>query len=395
MNEPKREDWEAQGAPVAPLDARVTLLINYITKHQEVTFAEALRWLPKLTCLLSVWIEPQRDYQPELGQLPVVIQKNWTFRRTWKHAAGFADEQNIQIPYDTWFQLRRLKPDVIVSYELGARSLLSALYRLTHRRSRLALAVFVSEHTERSYSGLRRWARRRLLACADVVTFEGTSCWRYLRQLGVPENKLVPLCYTADPRMLHHGSTDRPANQRHRLLFVGQLTARKAPLQLIERLGHWCQKHPERTIELSMVGRGPLLAEIEAMPRPANLHITMLGSLPPTQLPSVLAEHGVMVFPTLADEWGMVVDEALHSGLPVLASEYAQATLELVQEGVNGWRFRPDHVDEFDAAIDRMMSCSAEQLGRMAQAGRESVARRTPAWGGARLALAVQAALQS
>ena len=53
---------------------------------------------------------------------------------------------------------------------------------------------------------------------------------------------------------------------------------------------------------------------------------------------------GVLVFPTLADEWGLVVNEALAAGVPVLGSLYSQAVEELVRDGENGWTFRPDRM---------------------------------------------------
>jgi glycosyltransferase involved in cell wall biosynthesis len=374
---------------------RVALLINYIRKDQEATFVEALRWLPNLTFLLSVLIEPQRDYDPELNQLDVRLQKTWTLRRKWRHKSGFSDDLHVHLPVDTFGRLRQLRPDVIVSYELGMRSLMSAAYRLTHRRSRLVLAVFVSEQTERSWTAPRVQLRKQLLRVADVVTYHGSSGKRYLESLGVPTSKLRLLPYAAHPAMVYHGPTERVPSVRRRLLYVGQFTARKAPLRMLEVLSRWCRSHPDRVVEISMVGRGPLRDTIEAVKYPANLEVTMVGSVAPAQMPDILARHGVMVFPTLADEWGLVVDEALHSGLPVLASEYGQATLELVIEAQNGWRFRPDVGDELYDAIDRMMQVDLGELDRMAARGRADVAERTPAWAGERLAEVVHAALAS
>jgi glycosyltransferase involved in cell wall biosynthesis len=374
---------------------RVALLINYIRKDQEATFVEALRWLPNLTFLLSVLIEPQRDYDPELNQLDVRLQKTWTLRRKWRHKSGFSDDLHVHLPVDTFGRLRQLRPDVIVSYELGMRSLMSAAYRLTHRRSRLVLAVFVSEQTERSWTAPRVQLRKQLLRVADVVTYHGSSGKRYLESLGVPTSKLRLLPYAAHPTMVYHGPTERVPSVRRRLLYVGQFTARKAPLRMLEVLSRWCRSHPDRVVEISMVGRGPLRDTIEAVKYPANLEVTMVGSVAPAQMPDILARHGVMVFPTLADEWGLVVDEALHSGLPVLASEYGQATLDLVIEAQNGWRFRPDVGDELYDAIDRMMQVDLGELDRMAARGRADVAERTPAWAGERLAEVVHAALAS
>jgi glycosyltransferase involved in cell wall biosynthesis len=374
---------------------RVALLINYITKHQEATFLEALRWLPNLTFLLSVLIEPQRDYDPELSHLNVRLQRTFTLRRKWRHQSGFADDQYVHFPIDTLGRLRQLQPDVIVSYELGMRSVMSAAYRLMHRRSRLVLAVFVSEHTERSWSSLRVRFRKKLLRVADVVTYNGSSGKRYLESLGVPTSKLRLLPYAAHPATIYHGPTEREPSIRRRLLYVGQLTARKAPVRMLEVLSRWCRSHTDRVIQISMVGRGPLQHAIESGEYPDNLEVTMLGSVAPTQMPAILAQHGVMVFPTLADEWGLVVDEALHSGLPVLSSEYAQSTLDLVIDAQNGWRFRPDVGDEFYAAVERMMQVDLAELDRMAARGRAVVAQRTPLWAGERLAEAVQAALAS
>jgi glycosyltransferase involved in cell wall biosynthesis len=372
---------------------RVALLINYIRKDQEATFVEALRWIPNLTFLLSVLVEPQRDYDPELNRLDVRLQKTWTLRRKWRHKAGFTDDQHVHLPLDTLERLRQLQPDVIVSYELGMRSLMSAAYRLMHRRSRLVLAVFISEHTERSWSALRVRLRRALLRVADVVTYHGSSGKRYLESLEVPASKLRLLPYAAHPAMVYHGPTERTPAVRRRLLYVGQFTSRKAPLRMLEVLSRWCLAHPNRVVEISMVGRGPLRETIEMGEYPANLEVTMVGSVAPAQMPAILAHHGVMVFPTLADEWGLVVDEALHSGLPVVSSEYAQATLELVIDAQNGWRFRPDVDDEFYDAIDRMMRVDLAELDRMAARGRAGVAERTPAWAGERLAEVVRAAL--
>ena len=97
------------------LRCRVALLINYVTRHQLPVFEEIQRRVEKLDVLSSVAIEPQRDYRALFGELSVAIQKNWTVKKQWKHQAGFVDDLNVQIPYDTFFQLRKRRPDVVLS----------------------------------------------------------------------------------------------------------------------------------------------------------------------------------------------------------------------------------------------------------------------------------------
>jgi glycosyltransferase involved in cell wall biosynthesis len=389
---PSKESEHPQRASIAD---RVVLLINYVMKHQEPQFRELAKLVPDLRLLLSVLVEPQRDYKPQLSELNVIIQKNLTVSKKWNHESGFEDNLNLQLPYDTFFQLYRLRPKVVVSYELGLRSILGAMYRTVFRRSRLVLAVYVSEHTERSWSRGRTFLRKRLLKRADVVTYQGSSCKRYLLSLGVPECRLKHNPYTAHPDMLYRGSTHREPAPRRKLLCVGQLTQRKAPDKLLGTLSRWCQDHPHQSVEINFVGRGPLQQELESARYPDNLKVRFLGSVAPQTMPEVMSQHGIMVFPTLADEWGLVVDEALHSGLPVFASEYAQATLDLIREGENGWRFQPDDQESMYAAIDRMLNCDDDTLNTMAANGRSSVAHRTPEYSGRCLADAIDAARQS
>jgi glycosyltransferase involved in cell wall biosynthesis len=393
-NAPLAASVNAETAP--PLITQpVVLLIPYIMKHQEPQIREAAQLIPNMQVLMSVWLEPQRDYKPDHQALNTTVQRTWTFRKKWKHESGFEDNLQVHFPYDTLFQLRRLKPAVVVSYELGARSLFAAIYRLLHRRSRLVLAINVSEHTERSWSRRRVLMRKYLLKCADVVTYQGTSGQRYLQSLEVPSLKLQHVPYVAHPAMLHSGSTVRPPETRRRFIFVGQFTERKAPVAFLSVLSKWCSDHPNRPVEISMVGRGPLQSKIELMQHPSNLRVNMIGSVAPEKLGEQYALHGIMVFPTLADEWGLVVDEALHSGLPILSSIYAQGTLDLVVEGENGWQFTPDDEQNTYAAIDRVMAASDDDLNRMASIGRTSVAHRTPEFGGKCLVKAIQAALDS
>jgi glycosyltransferase involved in cell wall biosynthesis len=374
------------------LGCRVALLNNYITRHQLPVYEEIQRRVERLDVLLSVAMEPQRDYQAIFGDLNVEIQRNRTVKKLWKHSAGFTDDLNVQIPYDTYFQLAKRRPDVIVSYELGVRSLMSALYRKTHRKSRLVTVVNVSEHTEQSWGQARKRLRPWILKTSDIVTYNGPSCRKFLASIGVPDEKLRLAPYAAHPDCVSNQDSWRSEETRRKLLYVGQMSERKNLIPFMRQLIVWCSNHRDRKVELSLVGRGVQSEQIEAMPRPGNLKLHWLGSIDPSEMSKVWAQHGVLVFPTLADEWGLVVDEAMHSGLPVLASVFAQSSISLVREGVNGWLFVPNRDRDTYAAIHRMMSVPNNDLQTMAQSARDSVSERTPTWAADRFVRAIRAA---
>src|ERR1035441_3133457 len=81
-----------------------------------------------------------------------------------------------------------------------------------------------------------------------------------------------------------------------------------------------------------------------------------------SDMPEVYQRAGVLVLPTLADTWALVVNEAMAAGLPILGSVYSQAVDEMVVDGVNGWRFRSDDAEDSYRALCRVMDCSDEQL---------------------------------
>ena len=91
-------------------------------------------------------------------------------------------------------------------------------------------------------------------------------------------------------------------------------------------------------------------------------------------MPGVYAEADILVFPTLCDEWGLVANEAMAAGLPVLGSLFSQAVEELVEDGRHGWTYRPDRDAECRDAIDRALSTSNDELAAMGRTCRERIA---------------------
>ena len=63
-----------------------------------------------------------------------------------------------------------------------------------------------------------------------------------------------------------------------------------------------------------------------------------------------------MLFPTLSDTWGLVVNEAMAMGLPVLGSVKSQAVTELIEDGVSGWWFDPTSPQDLERAVDRALA---------------------------------------
>ncbi len=323
-------------------------------------------------------MEANRQWAVDWKGLDVVVQKTATLRRQWRHPQGFSEPAYLHLPLDTIQQLRRFDAEVVISNEMGFRTLLALAYRKSRPTSRLIVWAEMSQQTEQGRGWIRGMLRRLLQKQADGFIVLGESGARYIRSLGTDERKIFRVPYTTDVQRFAANPLLRPEEQARRLLYVGQLVERKGLLPFLAALSRWAAANPNRVVEFVLAGVGPLRDQLERQSISSNLKLHFLGNISYPDLPNVYAEHGLFAFPTLADCWGVVVNEALASGLPVLGSIYSQAVEELVQDGRNGWLFDPNDPDAMYRAIDAGMNTSLKVLNEMRQHARTTALQFTP-----------------
>ncbi len=347
-------------APTRPL--RVAFLTNLLPPYHKPLFYLLDQRLAAFRVLLSTPMEANRPWKVDWGGLDVVLQKTYTAKGWWHHPSGFSEPLAVHIPLDTLQQLRRFSPDVIISVEMGARTALALLFRQLNARCRLLIWVETAESGESGLGLARHFLRRILVRNADAFLAVGANTVQYLQRMSAPAGKIFKVAYATDVERFAVCLLARPKERAHQLLFCGQLVDRKGLLPFLRVLCCWANDHPARNVEFVLAGAGPLRDELAQFPLPANVKLEFLGAVQYDDLPEIYASAGVFVLPTLAETWGVVVNEALASGLPVLGSVYAQAVEELIQDGYNGWIFRPDDVADAYRAIDRVMNTSAADL---------------------------------
>ena len=103
---------------------------------------------------------------------------------------------------------------------------------------------------------------------------------------------------------------------------------------------------------LLFVGDGPLADAVDAARRACGAGaIARLPALRPDALAGVYAGSDLLVFPSLADPWGLVVNEAMACGLPVLCSRLAGCADDLIEPGRTGWLCDPTDSEDLRAAL--------------------------------------------
>ena len=148
-------------------------------------------------------------------------------------------------------------------------------------------------------------------------------------------------------------------NNRVEIIFVGQLIHRKGILLLLEAITPILEEYPN--LFLSVIGKGEMSQSIQQQVDALGLtdRIVFEGVMPSSSIPGRLATADLLVLPSRFDGWGMVVNEALSVGTPVIVSDRC-GSADLVQNEVNGYVFRSEDVPDLRRCITSFLKREPE-----------------------------------
>lgn len=233
----------------------------------------------------------------------------------------------------------------------------------------------------------------------------------YLRRLGM-RNDLIFFGYDAVDNGYFRENADKCRSRadiyrsRHQLperyfLASSRFIAKKNLVGLINSYAKYRAEQVANggcriPLDLVLLGdgemRATILAEIARLDLEGCVHLK--GFQQYEDLPSFYALATVFVHASTSEQWGLVVNEAMASGLPVLVSERCGCASELVQSGVNGWAFPPNDQDRLVELMLTVDACETE-LNDMGRASRTIVERCSPEQFATGIYAAAVAAVQS
>ena len=296
---------------------------------------------------------------------------------TYTHPDGFSDQSSVVLYTRVYSLLRREHPSVIITTEMGIRTAQATLYKLLHPTVKLVVWARLSERSETGRSLPRVALRRTLARFPTTVIVNGASGARYCESIGVAANKIVVIPQVSAIPAASQKELDkrRPRQEMRTVLYVGRLVSLKG----VDLLIHAVAKTPH-PLHLRIIGSGPELDRLKSLSSELAVSadfVDWIDDLVDLRREYLAADY--FVLPSLADEWGLVVVEALSQGTPVLGSVYAQAAIELVKPGQNGFLFSPDDTQQFIAALTDAATLGPEEWRRASAAAARSVDEITPA----------------
>jgi glycosyltransferase involved in cell wall biosynthesis len=229
----------------------------------------------------------------------------------------------------------------------------------------------------------RLWPK--LFRLADVVIVPSSGSARLMRSLGLPAERVALTPYVVDNDWWIGASekADRVATRARWgvpgeapvALFSGKLQAWKGPEDLLRGFA----RAGLDSAHLVFAGDGALREALEREARALLIdkRVHFLGFVNQSALPEVYTAADLLVLPSHYEPFGVVVNEAMLCGRPVVTSDRVGARFDLVREAETGFVYPCGDVERL-AEILRTLLPDGERLGRMGQAARAQMANWSP-----------------
>src|SRR5215207_6367627 len=234
----------------------------------------------------------------------------------------------------------------------------------TSLRHTLAVSVLRSALLKSLEGPIERWGEHS----AEAVLAITPRLSRLLVSDGVEEDRIHLIPPGVNPS-LFEGPFEDPFSGvgKPRVLFVGRLAPQKGVRALVAAAG--LLKDPRAQVLL--VGDGPerLALEREAERLGVGGRLHFVGFLAHDRLPAVMSHADLLVLPSLYEELGTVLLEAIQVGLPIVASKTGGIP-DVIKDGVNGLLVPPSEPEALAHAINRLLADRklARRLSEGAQA---------------------------
>lgn len=273
-----------------------------------------------------------------------------------------------------WPLLSRLKPHVVVIGGWStAATQLATLWCRTHQVPYLLMSDnHLGEPRPGWVKALKRLVLKRLVPQAAGWLVPGRLAREHLVHYGAEDSRTVEFPLTIDaPAFLRRADelAARRDDVRRRLgvdpdatviLTVGRLIELKSPDVLL-RAAARAQALADEPLHVVLAGDGPLAVPLRAIAKGLDVPVTFAGFLEGDPLEELYAAADVFALLSRREVWGVVVNEAMCFGLPLVLSSAVGAAADLLESGANGYLVAPGDVEAAAQAFAQLARNSAER----------------------------------
>jgi glycosyltransferase involved in cell wall biosynthesis len=220
-----------------------------------------------------------------------------------------------------------------------------------------------------SRTRFKEFAKRIFFSRCDGVFCYGARSVEYISSYGVPSTRIYSQCQAAalpheyDPDVVQaaYGAQANGAFMAPHFIFIGRLSMEKGLFDLLEAFS--LVRARLAGARLNLVGAGPLEDTLKQSITRLELDgaVTLLGPQDLDEVVPLLYRSVALVLPSHSEPWGLVVNESLSYGCPVVVSSQCGCVPELVIEGVTGYSFMTGSVEALSAAMIAVVDLSTDR----------------------------------
>ncbi|HLQ23486.1 MAG TPA: glycosyltransferase [Gemmatimonadales bacterium] len=309
------------------------------------------------------------DRDPKWSGTPARHQYTLLRPRSFSYSYG-SMKRYVHVNPDVWPALKGFRPDCVGIWNFNPTMLLAWLYA---RRAGTAFIVGTDGclRSDRFNTAAHRWVRRRVFPTADACVGTSANSRDLFHYWGQPNEACFDCWLVADTEKF---APYRDQPREYDLLFSGQFIERKLPhffVDVIERL-----RREKPDVSALLIGDGPLRAGVLERLDALGVRYSAPGFLGRDAIPAAYGSAKIFLFPTKLDAYGVVANEALAVGLPILANEEPGAVGEVILDGETGFVL-PLEADAWARAAGRLLS-DDQLYRRLSNRGIALIQRYTP-----------------
>ncbi len=275
--------------------------------------------------------------------------------------------------------LRAVNPDAVMLVGYSPRFHRDAFFAARRGGYPLLFRGETTDHAvKRSFvkGTVRDFALRAFYSQFRALLYVGARSREHFLRLGVSASRLFfsPYCVDTTPFRLDDAAhkplraTTRNelgiAAHEHVFLFAGKLSPRKAPDLVLRAVENFPEPLRAQTHVL-FIGDGELRRELSALADASRVRAHFVGFQNQMQLSRFYHAADVLVLPSRVGEtWGLVVNEALHHGLPCVVSDRVGGAPDLIVPHETGEIFRADDVEDLTRALHHVLTRVGDENGR-------------------------------
>jgi glycosyltransferase involved in cell wall biosynthesis len=267
--------------------------------------------------------------------------------------------------------MKRSRPDVVWVHGWGTAFALGAL--MAAHACGVPILLRGETHLRCLKPGIWwRWLHRavlsRVFTQVDQFLAIGSANREFYRSYGVAEDRISLVPYVTDNAHFQRACQAAAAGReefrrslglepgRPVLLFIGRLSWEKNLPTLFEAMRLLQMEVPQESRPCLLIGgEGPLSTEMRAMAAErAGEDVRFLGFTQQSRLPALFDVSDALVLPSRIEPWGMVVNEAMNAGLPLILSDRVGSGDDLLRHGENGVVFETMNPRSLADAIQRV-----------------------------------------